>query len=198
MEITVEAIVFLVFSAITLGGALQVVLTRNLFHAALYLMLSLFGVAGLFVLLTAPFLAGAQVVIYIGAITILIIFAIMLTPQVTRVLKVHHTQWPVALALAALLFVGLVWTQTPLADELGADGWSADFTVEDPADVPADSLTDLGKSLVDPERYMLPFEAASLLLMAALIGAVLLVNRPDDNPDAEAAPAAGARPDQSG
>jgi NADH-quinone oxidoreductase subunit J len=185
VEITFESIVFLVFSVITLGGALMVVTTRNLFHGALYLILSLFGVAGLFALLAAPLLAGFQVVLYIGAIAILIIFAIMLTPRVTRVLKPYNTQWPVSLALAVIFFLTLLSVVTPLADEIGVDDWNADFTEEKPADVPDDSLIDLGEALVDPERYMLPFEVASVLLLAALIGAVLMVNPGETAPTVE-------------
>lgn len=176
---TWQALVFLIFSVITLGGGLLVVTTRNLFHAALYLMLSLFGVAGLFVLLTAPFLAGVEVVVYIGAIAILIIFAIMLTPQVTQVINLRGTQWIAALVAAVLFFLMLASVLTPVAEELGVDDWSAGFTQDDPAGVPANTLTDLGESLVDTDRYVLPFEVASVLLMAALIGAALMV-RPED------------------
>jgi NADH-quinone oxidoreductase subunit J len=176
VEITVQSIVFLIFSAITLGGALLVVMSRNLFHAGLYLMLSLFGVAGLFVLLTAPFLAGVQVVVYIGAIAILIILAIMLTPGVTQMRDLYNQQWPVSLVLAVIFFLVLASVVTPLMGELGVHHWNADFSQKHPAAVPADSIFTLGKELVDPYGYMLPFEVASVLLMAAMIGAVLLVN----------------------
>lgn len=177
MDITVETLVFLVLSALTLGSALLVVTTRNLFHAGLYLMLSLFGVAGLFVLLTAPFLAGVQIVVYIGAIAILIILAIMLTPNVTRMTGILNEQWPVSLGLAVIFFLLMVSVVSPIMDDWGIDdNWSADFTQDEAAPVPEDSIVQLGKDLVDPERFMLPFEVASVLLMAALIGAVLLVN----------------------
>jgi len=176
VDITVESIVFLVLSAITLGGALLVVTSRNLFHAGLYLMVSLFGVAGLFVLLTAPFLAGVQVVVYIGAIAILIILAVMLTPQVTRLKGMYTEQWPVSLAVAAIFFVMVISVVTPVMDELGVSDWGTGFRDENPAGVPADSIVQLGKDLVDPHAYMLPFELASVLLMAALIGAVLIVS----------------------
>jgi NADH-quinone oxidoreductase subunit J len=185
VEITVESIVFLIFSAITLGGALMVVASRNLFHAGLYLMLSLFGVAGLFVLLAAPFLAGVQVVVYIGAIAILIILAIMLTPGITSMKSIFSQQWPVSLALVVVFFLMLVSVVTPLMDEIGVNHWNADFTQEDAVAVPADSIYTLGKDLVDPDKYMLPFEVASLLLMAAMIGAVLLVNPGKDEPTPE-------------
>jgi NADH-quinone oxidoreductase subunit J len=182
VEITVESIVFLIFSAITLGGALMVVASRNLFHAGLYLILSLFGVAGLFVLLAAPFLAGVQVVVYIGAIAILIILAIMLTPGITGMKSIFSQQWPVSLALVVVFFLMLVSVVTPLMDELGVKNWNADFTQKDAVSVPADSIYTLGEDLVDPDKYMLPFEVASLLLMAAMIGAVLLVNPGKDMP----------------
>jgi hypothetical protein len=79
---SVMQLIFIIIAAISLGGALMVVTTRNLVHAALWLILTLFGVAVLFVLLNAGFLAIVQVVVYIGAIAILMIFAIMLTRQV--------------------------------------------------------------------------------------------------------------------
>ncbi|MCZ7540023.1 MAG: NADH-quinone oxidoreductase subunit J [Anaerolineae bacterium] len=176
MELTAESIVFLMVSAITLGGGLLVVSARNLFHAGLYLMVALLGVAGLFVLLTAPFLAGVQVVVYVGAIAILIILAIMLTPSVTQMPAIFNRQWAFNLALAVFFFVLLVSVVSPIMDDLGVDDWGADFTEKNPAGVPADSVVNLGKDLVDPDKYMLPFEVASVLLMAALIGAVLLVS----------------------
>jgi NADH-quinone oxidoreductase subunit J len=193
VEITVESIVFLIFSVITLGGALLVVSSRNLFHAGLYLMATLFGVAGLFVLLSAPFLAGVQVVVYIGAIAILIILAIMLTPGVTRLTTLYTEQWPLNVAVAVIFFLMIVAVVTPLADELGVDNLNAHFTDDDPAAVPEGSIHTLGEDLVDPHGYMLPFELASLLLMASLVGAVLIVN-PRDEGDATAAAPVDAAP----
>ncbi len=70
---------------------------------------------------------------------------------------------------------GRLQTKTPLMDELGVKDWSASFTQKHPASVPADSMVTLGRSLVDQNAYLLPFELASVLLMAALIGAVLMV-----------------------
>jgi len=187
VTITAESIAFLLLSAITLGGGVGGVVSRNLFHAGLYLMLSLFGVAGLFALLAAPFLAAVQVVIYIGAIAILIILALVFTPDVTRISRGYLREWPAAVAVAALLFVGLVLVLSPLVDELGADRFSAPFTQDNPAPVPGSSLVDLGEQLVDPDAYMLPFELASVLLMGALIGAVLLVRPREEPPDDEPA-----------
>ncbi len=91
LEFNAQSIVFIVFTLFSLGGALGVVTTRNLIHATLYLILSLFGVAGFFVLLSAPFLAAVQVLVYIGAIAILIVFAVMLTRSMTRLRRIRIT-----------------------------------------------------------------------------------------------------------
>lgn len=159
-------ILFLVVAAITLIAAVMVVTTRNLVHAAMWLVLSLFGVAVFFVLLYAGFLAAAQVVVYIGAIAILIIFAIMLTQGVA---KVNHPQlnsnWGWALAISAALCGALVWALS---------GWSG-FSAQAPALSPKlDPLRQLGEALVAPNAYVLPFEVASVLLLAALIGAIIV------------------------
>lgn len=186
---TVEHLVFAFFSALMLGSAVLVVTSRNLFHAGLYLIVSLFAVAGLFVLLLAWFLAGVQVVIYVGAIAILIILAIMVTPQVTQMPNILNEQWPVNLLLAGAFFLLLVSVVTPLMDEWNIhDTWNASFVEDDPQDIDAaDDVAQLGEDFVDPERFMLPFEVASLLLMAALIGSVLIVNPrdPDGAPEPE-------------
>lgn len=87
----VQWIAFVILSLLTLGGGLVVAPDRNLFHGALRCLVSLFGVAGLFVLLAAPFLAAVPVLVYMGAIVILIIFAIMLTRRVRGVREVAST-----------------------------------------------------------------------------------------------------------
>ncbi len=165
---TADHIIFLFTAALTLGSAIAVVTVRNLVHAALALIVSFFGVAIVFVLLQAGFLAAVQVVLYIGAIAILIIFAIMLTrrvmqdtgPQINR-------QWWLAAILSVALFAALwmVLRQVPSLQQALA-----------PA-VPLDAeagLRQLGAALVDPNQYMLPFEAASVLLLVALVGSLAI------------------------
>jgi NADH-quinone oxidoreductase subunit J len=158
---TALQIVFLLTAAATLISGLMVVTARNLVHAALWLIVSLFTVAVLFVLLEAGFLAAVQVVLYIGAIAILIIFAIMLTRRVMQDAGPQtNRQWwlgaLIAVALFAALFVILRQVTYP----------------EVTTAVPANSLATLGRSFVDPDQYMLPFELASVLLLAAMIGAI--------------------------
>lgn len=161
---TGEQIIFLLVALFTLGSGFMVVTTGNLVHAALWLVSTLFGVAVTYALLNATFLAVVQVVVYIGAIAILFIFAVMLTrkdmrdqgPQLNR-------NWWVGALLAVLTFVGLFFL---------LQGWSGLSTTA--ADIPAgfDSISELGSALVSPDAYVLPFEVASVLLVAALVGAV--------------------------
>lgn len=168
MEINGETIAFAVLSILTLGGGLAVVTNRNLIHAALYLIVSLFGIAGLFVILAAPFLAAVQVLVYIGAIAILIIFAVMLTRSMTRMDEVFNRQWWLSMLVSILLFVLLmVGVILPVWGAAGTVGIAAP-----PVNV-ADT-TELGKALVDGNQFVLPFEVVSLLLTAAMIGAIVI------------------------
>ena len=163
---TSQQIIFIILAAITLGSAVMVVTARNLVHAALWLIAALFGVACLFVALNAGFLAVAQVVIYIGAISILIIFAIMLTRGVGQGTSTQtNANWGWGALLAVVFFGGLVWLLSL---------WSG-FTTQKPEIGRAfDPLRQLGQALVSPNAYVIPFEVASVLLLAALIGAIIV------------------------
>ena len=140
---TVMQVVFLVTAVVSLGGAVMVVTARNLIHASLWLILTLFGVAVMYGLLSATFFTVIQVVIYIGAIAILMIFAIMLTRRVKQEpgSSVNNNWWLAGL-MALVLFTALVWMLST---------WPGFQT---------------------PDGYVIPFEIASFLLLAALIGAV--------------------------
>jgi NADH-quinone oxidoreductase subunit J len=163
---TALQIVFLITAVITLGAAAMVVIARNLVHAALWLILTLFGIAVMYVLLNAGFLAVAQLVIYIGAISILMIFAIMLTRRVQQDFGPQtNTSWPWALVIAAALFGGLIWIFS---------GWGNFFTQAPLMGERADPLRQLGMALVSPNQYVIPFEVASVMLTAALIGAIMV------------------------
>lgn len=181
MELTWELAAFAIFSIFTLGGGLMVVLERNLFHAALYLMLSLFGISGLFVILVAPFLAAIQVLVYIGAIAILILFSIMLTRRVMGIQESWNTQWIGAAVIAVALFVALLFTLTPLADELSDEGSdfaniNANFDLDEPPtfDESIPTVLRIGLAFGERDQFVLPFELAGLLLTAVLIGAIVV------------------------
>ena len=159
-----EQIIFLLVALGTLIAAFRVVTTGNLIHAALWLIATLFGVAVLFAVLNASFLAVVQVVVYIGAISILFIFAVMLTrkdmrdqgPQLNR-------NWWFGALLSVLTFVGLVFL---------LNGWTGLSKTAAVYPSGFDAVSELGNALVSPDAYVLPFEVASVLLVAALIGAV--------------------------
>lgn len=157
------------FSILAIGGGLGVVANRNLFHSALWLIVSLFGVAGLYVMLAAPFLAAIQILVYIGAITILIIFAIMLTRRLMGLREVANSQWPFGLLAAALTF--LVIAATLL---LASSGASPLLPREPLAAITEGSIRDLGVALVDTNQYALPFVLAGVLLEAAMVGAIVV------------------------
>ena len=157
-------VVFLAVGAAILLAALAVVTTKNLVHAALWLIVALFGVAILYALLNAGFLAVVQVVIYIGAIAILFIFAVMLTRKELRDQgQQSNRAWWLGAIVAVLVFGGLIWILR---------GW-AGFS-EIAGEIPAgfDAVEALGNALVSPNAFVLPFEVASVLLLAALVGAV--------------------------
>ncbi len=157
-------IIFLVVALYTLISALMVVTTRNLVHAALWLVSTLFGVAVVYALLNANFIAVVQVVVYIGAIAILFIFAVMLTRKDMRDSGPQlNKNWWAGAMVAVLTFAGLAFLLS---------GWSG-FS-KTAAELPAgfDAISLLGEALVSPTAYVLPFEVASVLLLAALVGAV--------------------------
>ena len=172
-ELNAQSLTFAVFSILTLGGGFGVVYSRNLIHSALYLIVSLFGVAGLFILLSAPFLAAVQVLVYIGAIAILIIFAVMLTQSMTQMRAILNRQAWLSALVMGLLFVLLVFAV--IWPVFGTGGSQSGGPV---SDIVA-TTRDLGVALVDGNQYVLPFEVASLLLTAAMIGAIVIARDED-------------------
>ena len=161
---TPEQLIFIVVGAVTLVAALSVVTSRNLIHSALWLILALFGVAVFYVLLNAGFFAVVQVVVYIGAIAILFIFAAMLTRRVMQDTgPQNNSNWWIGALIALLLLVGLAFILIK---------WQGFTTPEPDLANQADPLSQLGLALVSPDQYLLPFELASVLLVAAMIGAI--------------------------
>jgi NADH-quinone oxidoreductase subunit J len=163
---TAEQIIFLIVGAVTLLAGLMVVTVRNLVHAALWLVATLFGVAIVYALLNAGFIAVVQVVVYIGAIAILFIFAVMLTRrQAADTGPALNKNWWGGALMSVLTFAGLAYL---------LQGWSG-FSKQAAA-IPSgfDAVSQLGNVLTSPQGYVLPFEVASVLLLAALVGAVYL------------------------
>jgi NADH-quinone oxidoreductase subunit J len=158
---------FWLFSAAVIGGGIGCVTMRNVFHSALMLILSLFGVAGFFILVNAEFLAMVQVIIYIGGIMVLFLFGIMVSQNIIGTeIRQSSAEAPWALAGASVMFIfmfvlGLFMTFPPQPTQ-GA--------------MPLSNNThELGWSLMS--TYTLPFEVASILLLMAMLGAIVLVRK---------------------
>jgi NADH:ubiquinone oxidoreductase subunit 6 (subunit J) len=158
---TVLQIVFVILSLITLGGAVGVVTSRNIFHSALFLILSFVGVAGFYVTLEASFLAGIQILIYVGAIAILIVIAIMVSQRIMAGEQIQRNeQWWMAAVVAVALFLVLCFSLSQVS-------WPV--VNETP---PPMVIARLGQELLGP--YVVPFEVASILLVVAMVGAIIL------------------------
>ena len=162
--VTVSWFLFILLSALTLAGALGVVVTRNVVHAALALLVSLLAVAGVYIILFAEFLAVVQVLIYGGAIIIVLLFAIMLTRSAEYPRITDNRQWPLA-AVAALGLLAVLSTAF----------WSNPLPDDGPH---SPAFTDLSTSLFT--RWAIPFEVASLVLLVALIGAIVIARSGGD------------------
>jgi NADH-quinone oxidoreductase subunit J len=162
---TVDQILFLVFAIIGLGLALAAVTLRDLVRSAFTLIGCLFVVAALYAMLEASLFVVAQVAVYVGAIALLIVLVVMLTRrELQENASQTHRYWPAAALLAALVVAGLA----------GGFSQSEFFQQTAPALPAADQIVELGSALVDPRQFLLPFEAVSILLLSALIGAVLV------------------------
>jgi NADH-quinone oxidoreductase subunit J len=160
-QIPLVQLAFWAMTGCTLGGALGVVSSRNLFHSALFLILSFFGVTGYYALLDAGFLAVVQLFVYIGAISVLVLFAIMFARRMMDATQTqaNHQWWlsaPIALVLFAIIMGVVASVKWPLSQ----------------AQPTNDTVLQLGLAFLG--SYLIPFEVVGILLSAALIGAVIL------------------------
>jgi len=163
--VTVTQGVFYLMAAFTVGASLLVVLARNIVHCAIALVFAFFGVAALFVLLDAEFLAATQVLLYVGGITILLLFAIMLTSRISaRGGKIMNEQVGISAVVALALFGLMAYANLK--------GFPA---LVPPMLAASDNTASLGRLLLT--TYVLPFEVVSLLLLAAMVGAIVLARR---------------------
>ena len=157
-------ILFYVAAALVVGGGLGVVLTRNIVYAAFALLASMMGVAGVFLLMFAEFLALVQVLIYGGAVVIVVLFSLMLTRIQDFERLTDHRQWPIAAIISvgvfALLAMAAITTGVKTGDREGV------------------GFIELGESLFTD--WAVPFEVASLVLLVALIGSIVLVRASGD------------------
>ena len=166
-------IAFWVISISTIVAAIAVVQIKDVFRAALFLVVAFLGVAGMFVLMRAEFLAVVQVLIYVGAISVLLIFAIVTTRDVEQGSPVNRLWVPAGilstLFLAGVIFVAVA-TDWQLMDEAGNFD---DATVKRVTDVFSNTIPQLAALLL--RDFVLAFEVASVLLLAAIVGALTLL-----------------------
>lgn len=162
-----EAFVFWLFASVTVASAAVVVLSRKLIYSAFALLFTFFGVAGLYVLLGADFLAAVQLLVYVGGILVLLLFGVMLTHKLYDLdLKSGFSQFGPSLVAAGAVFALLLAMalKTPWKVTGGR--------------LPAPTTAELGQQFLG--TYLLPFEVASVLLLVALMGATLIVRRRKD------------------
>lgn len=158
-------IAFYFFALITLASASVVVFSKNIVHSAFALLFTFFGVAGLYVLMMADFLAITQVLIYIGGIMVLVLFGVMLTNRTIDVqIRTRNIQTFPALLIVAALTATLIGIF-----------WSTDWKISPAAVGFEKTAPEIGKMLLT--SYLLPFEIASIVLLVALIGAAMIARR---------------------
>ncbi|HET7294858.1 MAG TPA: NADH-quinone oxidoreductase subunit J [Vicinamibacteria bacterium] len=157
-------IVFLLLAAITVGSAAVCVFARSLIYSAFALLFTFFGVAGLYLLLGADFLAATQLLIYVGGILVLLLFGVMLTHKLYDLdLRSEVHQFWASLVVFGFLFA-------ILAVNIHRTPWRLG-----PGRPPAPTTAEIGREFMG--AWLLPFEAASILLLVALIGAAMIVRR---------------------
>jgi NADH-quinone oxidoreductase subunit J len=172
MTIDVPAIAFWVIAIILVGSALAVVVMPKIVHAALFLVAVFGAAAGIYVLLNAEFIAIVQVLIYAGAVTILILFAIMLTQNsMSRASNPFSGQWWLAGLICVLLAAGIIFAVNSSPMAAGAAGDALPL-----ANAAGGTVVKIGQLLYSPfaYSYVLPFEIASVVLLVAIVGAVMI------------------------
>jgi NADH:ubiquinone oxidoreductase subunit 6 (subunit J) len=162
----ISGVLFGLLAVGVIGGGLAVVTLRNVIHSAIAMMVCFGSLAGMYTLLGAPIVAAAQVLIYLGAISVLILFAIMLTQAGDANLPApFHRQLPFAIVIAVAMVALIGWAI-----------FQTDWQVDGPA---AAAVGAIATALFT--TYALPFEFISLLLLAAIIGAIFLARRPEED-----------------
>jgi NADH-quinone oxidoreductase subunit J len=164
--VTLDALAFWTLATVLVGSALMVVLSKNLFHAVLWLALALTGTAGVFLLLDAEFLAAVQLLLYAGGIVTIMVFAIVVTERLVGERITQTNRRIVAGALVVAALAGTVVTTI----------WRQPLTAARPA-LTGDVTRSIGEAVMT--RFVLPFELLALLMLAGLMGAIYFA-RPDD------------------
>jgi len=160
-------VIFYLFAILTIGSGYLVVTSKNIVHAAFYLLFTLFGVAGLYVLLAADFIAIVQLMVYVGGILILLLFGVMLTNKVTDVKIRTGTIHIIPAVIGTGLLMGVIVSM------MLRTNWKSES-----GEIPFTTMYGLGRILLTD--YVLVFELLAMLLLIALIGAASIARRDDE------------------
>lgn len=160
-----SVVIFYILAAIILGGGLLAVTARKIFRAAIYLLFSLFGIAGLYFYLSYDFIAAVQIVVYVGGIVVLIIFSIFLTHESGAAMKAPNIPNIIFSGLAACIACAMVVAAI----------YNYSFSSTANAAVEP-TVKNIGRQMLSTTEhgYMLPFEVVSMLLLAAMIGSIVI------------------------
>ncbi len=165
----ISKIFFAYFSISIVTLSLLVVTRRNVVHSILYMLILFFHIAGLYLFLNAEFIAAIQVIVYAGAILVLFLFVIMLLNLREDILKKQYIKgWPVGLLIAVILLIVIIMAMSSM--KLGKGG---DWSINEVSKV--SHTMAIGKVLYT--EYIFPFEVASLILLVAIIGAIVLAKK---------------------
>jgi NADH:ubiquinone oxidoreductase subunit 6 (subunit J) len=170
----IQDVIFGLLALATVGSALKVVMTRSIVHAAFWLFPVFAGVAGLYLVLGAQFLAAIQVLIYIGAILVLIVFAVTLTRNAGDSDVAQTNQFALPVTLAAAILAAALVNAARLVFWPPTTAITPEMVPVAPG-VMAGDVAAIGMSLL--QEYLLPFEIASVLLLAAMVGAIVLARK---------------------
>jgi NADH-quinone oxidoreductase subunit J len=166
-----DTILFYLFALLVLGGGIMTITRRSAVHSAMSLIVSLLGVAGLYLLQRAEFLFAVQIVLYVGGIMLLFLFVIMLV-NLDRAAKERqfNRQWAVALAASLAAGTMLLWFISKGA---------ASFHIAEAVATPVTGATGNVEAIADSlfREYLLPFELASVLLLVAVVGSVVMAKK---------------------
>lgn len=176
-DLSLVEVAFWAFAAVTAGGGIALALTRNVIYGAFTLFVVLLGMAGLYVLLAAEFLAVSQVIVYVGGILVILLFGVMLTNKLRELKpRTEIVNLIPGLLVAGGLFACFAWMVGRL--QLDVAGRFAQSE-----SIPADEVNRIGiATLTD---WILPFELISVLLLAVLVGAAYLTRKPEGGKEAQ-------------
>lgn len=171
-------LLFWVIAIILVGSALMVVGARKIVHSALALVVVFAMAAGIYLLLNAEFIAIVQILIYAGAVTILILFALMLTrvSDQDQVTNPNSKTWWAALILSALVGAGVIFASTFAHSTARLTASTQAYGAGGSCSIPPNNVAYIGQLLYSPScySYVLPFEIASLVLLVAIVGAIVI------------------------